>query len=241
MQAQRPLQGEATSRIRWLDQAQPCLRASGRALGGPFLPRATAQPEAATKEGWDPEGLLQQPPARSKGSLLADHAARRRARQAQTAELPTAESLTQQPKPDAATHDVPLSLSRSEPAGGSSAQAPPAVTAGRKLAAEPALLAELTSVLEQQFWPVDLTQHPAAELLHLDPPILRLPSFLAAQACQSIMQFATAGGEAASLAMHIPCAWGMRLMLDCCVGLMQPSRVGGDNVSGPASQQNVPR
>ena len=235
MQAQLPLSVLPASGIRRLDQAQPSSRESPGAAGRSCLPRATAQPETATKEGWDPEGLLQRPPGKG---LLADHAARRRAKQAQ---LPTAESLTHQQRDAADSKDVPLSLSRTQPANASTSQPPAAPATGRTLSADPTLLAELNSVLEQQFWPVDLSRQPAAELLHLDPPIMRLPHFVAPETCESIMQLAAAGGEAPCMQPAGPAPLSQAQTSPLSAGLMQPSRVGGDNVSGPASQQNVRR
>ena len=195
MQAQRPLQRAPASHWVALRQAQPCARSSPPGAQRPPV-WAAAEPEAASQAGWDPEGLLQTP-SQPQG-LIADHAARRAARrQARQAQLPTAEELSQDAK-QAGASKAPLGLSRSQPSAPADSPQPHSPSVGRLLSADPALHAQLATVLEQRFWPVDLSQHPDAELLHLDPPVLRLPGFVAPQTCESIMQFASAGGAPAT-------------------------------------------
>ena len=192
MQAQRPAHSPPASQRLLFSQAQRNCARSGPPGAVRACAKADAGPEAATQTGWDPEGLLQ--PGRKPKSLIADHAARRAARrQAQQAQLPTAEALSQSREP-AAQSEAPLGLSRSQPSAQAAEHRPQQATAGTLLSADPALHAQLRDVLAQRFWPVDLDRHPGAQLLHLDPPILRLPGFVAPQTCETVMQLAAAGG-----------------------------------------------
>ena len=90
---------------------------------------------------------------------------------------------------------MPAGLSRTAPASDGQpvpGQAKP--VPDRSLAGDATLKAELASVLADHFWPLDLDR-PALEVLHLDPPVLRLPDFLDRKACESLTGLAAAGGE----------------------------------------------
>ena len=187
--AQQPLPCLAISRAGHLRPAVPCRQACVVAAT-----EQSARAETATKTGWDPEGLLDTKKQAS-GNLLSDHAARRAARrQAQQVQLPDTEQLAEGSASPHAAQDVPAGLSRTAPVADSTPTANASEPQpGRLLAGDSALRQELVQVLEQQFWPLNLDM-PGTEVLHLDPPILRIPDFLGRKECNTLMELASAGG-----------------------------------------------
>ena len=189
-QAQRPLPCVARCRSGSLRPAAPCRRVCPAAATDQAV-----DAESATKSGWDPEGLLEKAQKPSTG-LLSDHIARRAARRrAQQVQLPDADELAGPPTDMPEGADVPAGLSRTAPA--SDRQSLPnraGPVPGQSLAGDADLKAELASILADQFWPLDLDR-PGLEVLHLDPPVLRVPEFLNRKTCESLMGLAAAGGE----------------------------------------------
>ena len=214
-QAQRPLACHASSRAGYLRQATPCRRNSAAAATADRAVEA----EQATKSGWDPEGLLDTARKPAGGSLLSDHSARRAARR--RVQLPDADQLTDSQVPQLDGQDVPAGLSRtSPPADQSSGPQAAQATHGRVLADDSRLRAELANVLQQQYWPLELDR-PGLEVLHLDPPILRLPDFLDQKICDSLMGLAAAGGEPEAMLCPGKLCCGF-----CCLALQHTTGFG---------------